>query len=180
MRIFGIIYLFRSGGVLAQFFRYYYYAAEFTYEQALNQNGEKRIIRSFFNSDDYRDCDMTVTVETSSGSSASTAGDISAIETLFSKGAISLETFIKAYPDDAISNKDELLRLIGEEKSSENKSLKKEIEALGEKLEELENEKELNRRSTDNVESIISENIRLKKTIAELYMPLIGNNDKSQ
>ena len=62
---------------------------------------------------------MDVTVEVVGGTRASVASDISLLETCLKTGKISLETYIKAYPDSAITNKEEILKHIKQEKDDE-------------------------------------------------------------
>lgn len=56
--------------------------------------------------------DMTVTVKACMGTGASTASDVNLLETLFAKGAIDARTFVSAYPDDALCNKEGILQLL--------------------------------------------------------------------
>ena len=69
-------------------------------------------------------------MEAVAGSSASAAGDINALDVLLAKGAISPETYIRAYPRDALSNRTEILRGIEEQKNGELSRLRAENAAL--------------------------------------------------
>ena len=55
---------------------------------------------------------MQVTVKACTGTGASTASDVNLLETLFAKGAIDAVTFVRAYPQDALCDKDKLLSLL--------------------------------------------------------------------
>ena len=55
---------------------------------------------------------MQVTVKACTGTGASTASDVNLLETLFAKGAIDAATFVRAYPQDALCDKDSLLALL--------------------------------------------------------------------
>ena len=65
-------------------------------------------------------------VEVSNSQKATVASDISLLDTCLSSGQISLKTYIKAYPDCAISNKGELLELIEQEELYKTNSVNKE------------------------------------------------------
>ena len=57
---------------------------------------EKRWVRDVFDSAAYADTDFEVIVETTSGTKSSAAGDITVLDALFAKGAISLRTYLNA------------------------------------------------------------------------------------
>ena len=69
-----------------------------------------------------------MTVEPVGGTRASIASDISMLDNCLRNGKISLETYIKSYPDSAINNKQEILKQIEAEKSSETELLRKELQ----------------------------------------------------
>lgn len=174
----------KQGRVLAQFFKLFYSGKEYTYEADefdLDQNGAlvldasglplKRKVSQVgvFNSSDYEGTEFEVTVETIAGAKSSTVGDINIIETLFAKGAIDIETFIKCYPEDAISNKSELLRLIEESKTSQMAQLSAQLEQADKRIKEYETVIIDQEKTVAQIKSIIEENKQLKRTIAELY-----------
>ena len=65
-----------------------------------------------FDSDDYLDLPMSVSVQACVGTGATAAADINLLETLFAKGAIDAYTFVKAYPDEALCDKRAILDLL--------------------------------------------------------------------
>ena len=68
------------------------------------------------------------------GIKSSIASDISLLDSCLKNGKISLETYIRAYPESAITNKEAILKQIELEKSSEIEKLRSEVKKLrGEK-----------------------------------------------
>ena len=92
----------RFGKVLAQCFRLYYDKRRYF------DNGEEKE----FVSAEYDGIDMEVTVEAVGGASGSVAGDINLLETLYQKGDIDAETFVEAYPNDMILEKQKILDIL--------------------------------------------------------------------
>ena len=107
----------KQGFVVAQFLRLYYYESAFLRNQR-DENGNVREILDVFNSSNYENAVFDVSVEAVNGKNASVAGDISLLDSCLSNGKISVETYIKAYPDCAVTNKESLLRLIKEGEKS--------------------------------------------------------------
>jgi hypothetical protein len=66
-------------------------------------------------------------------SKASSASVISMLDSCLSNGKISIETYIKAYPDSTLANKTEILKQIEAEKSSELEKLRNELKELKQK-----------------------------------------------
>lgn len=98
----------RFGKVLEQCFRLYYDNKQYVY------NGQRKNISMC----DYDDLDMEVTVEAIGGVSGSIAGDINLLETIYQKGDIDAETFIKAYPNDMILEKQKLIDILSNKGAS--------------------------------------------------------------
>ena len=117
----------KQGMVLAQFIRLFYYEREFI-RRKRDENGNECEICDSFSSKEYENCVFDVTVEAIRGTKASIASDINLLDNCLNTGKISLETYIKAYPEGAISNKTEILRQIDAEKESEIYKLRKELE----------------------------------------------------
>lgn len=105
----------KQGRVLAQFFKLYYYATPYTYTPE-NDDGTAKAT-GIFRSSDFADVEFDVVVETMSGTRSSSAGDINMLDTLLKVGAIDAKTYVKAYPQDALANKSEILN--GIDKSQE-------------------------------------------------------------
>lgn len=117
----------KQGRVLAQFLKLYYYKKSFI-KLKKDENGNDRETISTFTSRDYKESILDVVVEAVGGSKSSVASDISLLDNCLKNGSISLETYIKAYPESAITNKQEILKQIELEKSSELARVKKELE----------------------------------------------------
>ena len=107
----------KQGFVVAQFLRLHYYESPFV-RSLTDKDGKLRQAFDVFNSSNYENAIFDVSVEAINGKNASLAGDISLLDACLSNGKISLETYIKAYPDSAVTNKSALLRLIKEGEKS--------------------------------------------------------------
>ena len=80
--------------------------------QATAKNGEENAKYDEFTSREYDGACFEVYVEAVGGTKASLASDISLLDTCLKNGSISLETYIRAYPESAITNKEEILKQI--------------------------------------------------------------------
>ena len=123
----------KQGLVVAQFLKNFYYKHLFI-SLSRNLNDEKSEKIEEFSSTFYQNASLEVSVEAISGTRASIASDISLLDTCLNSGKISLEAYIKAYPDSAITNKQEILKLIREEKEDETLKLKSELEYFKQKF----------------------------------------------
>ena len=117
----------KQGKVLAQFIRLFYFDKEFI-RRARDKNGNEREYCDYFYSKDYENSILDVIVEPTKGTKSSISSDINLLDTCLKTGKISLETYIRAYPEGAVSNKSAILRQIEAEKSSEIEQLRKELE----------------------------------------------------
>ena len=117
----------KQGLVVAQFLKNFYYKYPFIKSKIVENCSHEEVFEEF-SSVLYQNASLDVTVEAISGTRASTASDISLLETCLKAGKISLETYIKAYPDSAITNKQEILKHIKAEKEEEISKLKSELE----------------------------------------------------
>jgi hypothetical protein len=96
----------------------------------INENGREKEIIDYFSSNDYEKSVFDVSVEVCGMSKASSASVISMLDSCLSSGKISIETYVKAYPDSALANKTELLKQIELEKNSEIVKLRNELKEL--------------------------------------------------
>ncbi len=97
----------RQGKVLAQCCLLYY-------DQKAFYPDEDGKTRALFVADDYEGVPMAVTVQACQGTGSSTASDVNLLETLFARGAIDALTLVKAYPDEALNDKDKILRTVSD------------------------------------------------------------------
>lgn len=122
-----------------------------------------------FNSSEYAGVEFSVVVEATSGTKASTAGDINALDVLLSKGLISLKTYLKAYPKDALSNRTEILNGIEEDEQSQLAALQQQLAQYAQQVEQSTKIIQQQKETVDKVVSMIQENNQLKTIIANLY-----------
>lgn len=170
----------KQGKILAQFFRFYYADKEFVYEEDVplmdnagnpipGFSAEKRTVKDSFSSRDYQDTEFSVVVEATAGTNSSAAGDINVLDVLIGKGLISLKTYFKAYPKDALSNREELLKGIEEDENGQIAVLTQKVQAYEAQLQQDQQTIMEMQKATEQVTSVIRENQELRKFIAELY-----------
>lgn len=120
----------KQGMVVAQFLKHFYLKHAY-----IKINPDKGCDGVFdeFSSRDFESSLFEVYVEAIGGTKASLASDISLLDSCLKAGKISLETYIRAYPASAITNKEEILKQIKLEKDSEVEILRRELKELKEK-----------------------------------------------
>ncbi len=154
----------KQGKVLAQFFRLYYYQEQFSISK-----DEEEIKTQTFSSSEYAMISFDVIVEATSGTRSSIAGDIQLLNQALSNGAISFETYVKAYPNEAIGNKNEILEHLKRQKDDALVIANNQLEQA---LKQLEEYSELMKKMNKTMESalpLIEENASLKATILNMY-----------
>lgn len=160
----------KRGKVLAQFFKLYYVDTAFVYEEEQEAVGGKNaIVSDVFNSAEFADIDFEVTVEATAGTKSNTAADINILESLLSGGHISLRTFINAYPEDAISNRSEILKGIQADEDDKLKAYEAQIVQLQGALEQYAAALKEAQATADKAVPLINENKRLKEMLMTLY-----------
>ncbi len=172
----------KQGKVLAQFFKLFYRNKPFSYTMenpehaqeegdappaALSDIGTVRQ-SDVFHGDDYRDTEFDVVVETTGGTKSGAAGDITVLDTLFAKGAITLKTYLNAYPRDALSNKTELMRGIEAQEQDTVRRLTAQNQQLTEQNRQYAELIEKQNESVEDVNRILRENMELKELLARL------------
>ena len=174
----------KQGKVLAQFFKLYYTEKEFTFTQTetkrdaegnriLNEYGmpeeEEIQLTDIFNSADFANTQFAVVVEVINGTAASAAGDINILDTLLARGLISLRTYLRAYPKDALSNRSEILKGVEEDENNQLMPLQARLQQYEEQLTQSAQIIQQQKETVDKVVSLIKENNQLKTVIANLY-----------
>ena len=131
----------KQGKIVCQFMKNYFYKRAFIKETSSKESDAEFELDEFYSSD-YKNSLFDVIVEVVGGTKASVAADISLLDTCLQAGSISLETYIKSYPPSAITNKEEILKIIKQEKETELAKLKKENQILLEQLKKNKQSKE--------------------------------------
>ena len=172
----------KQGKVIEQFAELFYtFDKEFSYEQIEEvKDNEGKVVNKktqasdIFNGEDYQGTDFTVVCEATTGTKSSTSGDINMLDALLSKGVISATTYIKAYPEDALSNKTELLKMVEADEQREINTLKQQNLQYAEKLTEMTNMVQQQKEVVDKAVSAIKEMNTLKSYIVSLYSEATG------
>ncbi len=162
----------KQGLVLAQFFKHYYDRYPFTFTETDAESGEERTMEDTFTGAEFEGVTFDVAVEAVKGSKSSNAGDINMLDALLARGAISPETYVNIYPEDAISNKTEMLEAIRAEREGELAQLRMQVEQLGAALKQAQEQSAQKQKAFDAVQSTVRENQSLKEQMAELYATL--------
>lgn len=162
----------KQGRVMAQFFKLFYSPTRFTYtpENALGNAEERRV--DTFTSVEYADTDFDVVVESVGGTNASIAGDINALDTALKLGAISPLTYFKLYPSDALSNRSEILRVLESEEANTVAAMKQQIQQMSQQI-------EAQKKTVDQVMTVMNENERLKGMLAKVYTEAKGKIEEA-
>lgn len=161
----------RQGEVLAQFFRLYYYDEPYVFEDTESKadSGEPQILEAQFSGAEFDTMRFDVVVETVRGSKSSNAGDINLLDTLLARGAIDVDTYIEAYPDDAISNKTALREALSRGKGGELQQAAAQNEQLQQQLLAMQQEMTDAEKAVAGMRVMAEQYKRLQKAYAELY-----------
>ena len=156
----------KQGKILAQFLKLYYLNQTFI---MADESNEEKDVEKTFNSSEFENASLDITVEATVGSRSSVAGDIQLLNNALAKGVISFESYIKMYPGDAIGNKNEMLKHLKAQKEDAMLLLAQRLEAAEKQLQEDAKIMKEQKGIVDKVLSVIGENNSLKSTIAEMY-----------
>ena len=158
----------KQGLVLAEFFKHYYSGKAFTY-QAADESGNDVTMQAEFYGAEFADLTFDVAVEATKGSKSSTAGDINMLDAALVKGVIDFETYARLYPEDAVSDKTELLDALERMKQSENAQLKAQLEQMQGVIQQMQQDAAERQKAVDAVQRVVQENQKLKEQYAVLY-----------
>ncbi|MBO7342090.1 MAG: hypothetical protein J6U87_05370, partial [Clostridia bacterium] len=161
----------RQGEVLAQFFRLYYCEEPFVYEE-MGDSGDAADdvqVQDVFTSKEFEVARFDVAVEAVRVSKSSNAGDINLLDTLLGRGAIDVDTYLAAYPDDSLSNKTTLREAIAKGREGELTQLQAQNEQLIQQLTAQQAELEAGVKALEGVRTLSEQYKRLQKAYAELY-----------
>ena len=163
----------RSGKILEQFFKLYYENKEFSYKDEIFNpaTGEKeeQLLYEVFNSTDFVGMDFAVTVEAIGGTRSTTASDIAFLESMLQAGVINASTFAKIFPNDAISNKTELVEALEEQESGALAQAQATIEQLTMQLQQAQATIAEQEKIVASAQSLVNENKSLREQLISLY-----------
>lgn len=172
----------KQGKIIEQFAELFYtFNKDFSYEnveQVKDETGKivdkKSQVSDVFNGEEYQNTDFTVVCEATTGTKSSTSGDINVLDVLLAKGFISVATYIKAYPEDALSNKTELLKMIEADEQREVNALKQQNVQMAEQLTEMTKMVEKQKDIVNDAVSAIKEMNTMKSMFVSLYREASG------
>ena len=160
----------KQGRVLAQFYKLFYANKEYTYKtEAADSNDTAKVNTDVFNGEEYMDIDFEVIVEAVAGTRSSTASDINMLDQLLNKGLIDARTYINSYPQDAITNKNELIKGVMSAENNIVQNLTKQVAEYEERLKAASDTIREQQQTVEQVELLISENAKLRELLIKIY-----------
>lgn len=175
----------KQGLVLTQFMKLSYTDAQYTYEEetkVIGEDGKPKVDQfgrplmqtqrksGVFNSAPYRDADIDIVVEATAGSKASVAGDIALLDVLLNAQAITPKDYVKAYPDNTVSNKHEILKMLEEKESSAMVQLQSQAQQLAQTVQEQAAQLQGQGKVIEEAQKLIKENQELNQALLDLYV----------
>jgi len=162
----------KQGLVLAQFFRLFYQNKEYVAEE--EQKGENGTMQKtrrleIFNGSMLERMRFDVVCEATVGTNSSSAGTIALLDQLFSGGHIDLRTYVRLYPDDALTNKKELEETVEAIERSRLTVVQSELAQVQAELERCLAAMAEDEKLIDKVKAIINQNKDLSLMLAGLY-----------
>jgi replicative superfamily II helicase len=150
----------KVGEILEQFLRFFFTDKKFQYAEK-DDTGKELIRGDEFNSSEFKDRRFDVYAEAVAGTVMSDVADINILDGLFSKGAISLKSYIECYPQNAIANRQKLIDSIERDKKDTVNQLTSQLEQATQLIQQQE-------QSVENAKTIINENRSLKEQLLQL------------
>lgn len=162
----------KQGLVMAQFFRLFYQGAEYVREEEQEQKDgsvAKVKVRATFDAAALENVRYDVVCEATIGTNSSSAGTIALLDQLFTGGHISLTTYIKLYPADALTNKSELLEAVQAMEADKVTLLEESLKQVQGELDRCMAQMAADEQMIGRVRSIINENKELQLALGGLY-----------
>lgn len=158
----------REGEILEQFYRIYY-IQDYEYPYKDVKDNKEVSMDAIFNARNYANIDFNVVAKASQGTRSSTSGDITFLDSLLQAQAIDVYDYVNAYPDEALSSKGDMVKLMEQKKQDQ-------LTLLTQRLNEREQQltqalEQLNQvtQALNAVQQTNNENQKLKEDIAILY-----------
>ena len=162
----------KQGLVMAQFFRLFYQGAEYVREEEQEQEDgsvAKVKVRATFDAAALENVRYDVVCEATIGTNSSSAGTIALLDQLFTGGHISLTTYIKLYPADALTNKSELLEAVQAMEADKVTLLEESLKQVQGELDRCMVQMAADEQMVSRVRAIINENKELQLALGGLY-----------
>lgn len=162
--------------ILLQFYVLFYTNKEFIIEPDIieYENEKNKPTTQIFNGEDYEGLDFTITIEVGAGTQYSEIANINLLDNLFNAGHIDLKTYLNAYPDNILGDKNKLLELINKQEQSQIAQLTVQTQQL---TAQLEKSVEILKQQSEIIEkakNIVDENRNLKATLINLQNEYAG------
>ena len=173
----------KHGRVMAQFFRLFYEGKRYQYKElrpmsgvagatvpgsAPRASGEEVWRSAVFNSSDWEHVNFECVCEATAGTASSAAGDINILDLLLNAGKISTEAYIRAYPDEALANKSEILRQLDADRSDQLSQMQSLLSQAQQQLQEAATVVQKQSEEIDKINVVIAENRKLKELLSTM------------
>lgn len=151
--------------VLLQFYVLFYTDKEYIIEP---KDDTEQETKSIFNGSQYGELDFTITIEAGAGTQYSEIAGVNMLDNLLNAGAIDVKTYLKAYPDNILGNKNELLKSIEEQEQSQIVVMGQQLQQATIQLEQATQVIQQQNNAIANVKTIVAENKKLNEELAQL------------
>ncbi len=162
----------KQGLVMAQFFRLFYQGTEYVREVEREDEAGKKIKAkeaAVFDAAKLEGVKFDVVCEATIGTNSSSAGMIALLDQLFSGGHIDLKTYVRLYPDDALTNKSELVEAVEALEADQLAMAREALKQMQAELERCRAAMAEDAELVGKVKSIVNENQELKLALGGLY-----------
>lgn len=159
----------KVGRIAEQFYRMYYHTPTEFKTQEIGKDGTPTISSNVFEAAKYENVEFSVIAKITAGTASSPAGDIAVLDQLKAEGVITTQQWLDAYPNDALSDKNQLLDMV---KQAEVSKLMQIESALAEREQQLKVALEQNKAATTalaSVQQTNNENEQLRQDLAIIF-----------
>ncbi len=170
----------KQGKVLAQFYKHFYFDADFSYEEQQKDKDGKVLMHDKFTSSEYQGYDFDIVVEATQGTRSSVASDIAMLDGLLANRHITLKTYIKSYPDEAVGNKSQILEAIKQAETDEVALLNSQLADMQAKYQEAQKIIASQQETVNKVVNVVRENKQVKEMLADVINDAIALENEAR
>ena len=160
------------GEVLLQMWKLYFSGetkVNYKFSETSPDTDKPEVQDATFDGNIYPDIsDVEVTVKAVKGTNSSLAGDIQMLEAALAAGQIDFEDLIKAYPDDAISDKRRYLQLIQQRQEKDSVKLAEQITQLMQAVEQIQKQSEEKDKYIERLVDVVKSTNELRNNAAQI------------
>jgi len=154
----------KQGLVLAEFFKFFYEQKEFSYTEKDDQ-GKPKQVSATFSGRDYLNDDFRVVVEAGAAAAFSESGNIAMLEMLARNKMISAKSLIQMYPENALSNRKEILEVLELEEQGQMQQMSQQLQQQQAQLLKAAEILKAQSETVDKATILVTENQSLKQQV---------------